>query len=243
MKDKIVLITGGTRGLGKEIAGLFIDQQAKVVVIDLAAPESLPEAYRNALFDYRRVNLADHQALEHAFASIIQKTGNRLDILVNNAWPRSFKPFQSFSSNEISAFLDAGLKASFLLVNWAIRLMAENGYGRIVQISSQSAFKGYSSGTLYCSTKMALITFHESLSRELRKSDGDIALLTICPDSFGEMEGKVYANGAQVMKSIGNRIERFVREGRSSVVYIGSKKTRGWLLAQLLEKIKYIVNA
>ena len=239
---KVVLITGGAGGLGKFLANLFTARGARVIVLDRLSPGSLPAPFLHSLYHYEQVDLAQPNDLESAIQRMMQKTDERLDILINNAWPRAFKNFVSFSTTEISAFLDSSIKASFLLTNWSIPLMKRNGFGRIVQISSRSAFQGYSTGSLYCSTKMSLITFHESLSRELIRMNANIGILTICPDSFSACNGTSSSEKEWVARSVFSRIEYFVQTGGSSVVYIGRMKVRLWLLNQILQKTKYVLR-
>jgi NAD(P)-dependent dehydrogenase (short-subunit alcohol dehydrogenase family) len=239
---KVVLITGGARGLGRTLAEFFTASGAKVIVLDRLDPQNLPTPFYLSLFHYEQIDLANNSALESVFQAILQKTDKRLDVLINNAWPRDFKNFESFSTTEISTFLDSSLKASFLLTNWAIPLMKQGGFGRIIQISSRSAFKGYSTGSLYCSTKMALIAFHESLSRELIRMDANIGILTICPDSFSTSVGTVSSEKEWIARSVCSRIERFARDGHSSIVYVGRRQVRILVLSQILQKLKYMLS-
>jgi len=71
--------------------------------------------------------------------------------------------------------------------------MKEKGYGRIINVASLSGFQGYKTGSLYCSTKAALIRFTESLGKDLEKRDSDVTANVICPDSFSSVEGEIYS--------------------------------------------------
>lgn len=228
--------------MGKEIADSFLERGASVIIFDWAPAEELSPDFRRALLDYRQVDLGDRDELLSACLHTMQRTADRLDILVNNAWPRVFSPFASFSPDEIVHCLQRSLQASFLLTHFAMQKMKANGFGRIINISSRSAFSGYSSGALYCSTKMALVTFHESLSRELKHMNEDLAILTLCPDAFSEPDGSISAGGAKVIRSIWKRIIQFVAGGRSHIRYVGSTKNRLWALFHLVRKVSYILQ-
>ena len=137
--DKVALVTGAGRGIGKAIAIRFSDEGAKVVVNDVepAYAESIAEklkqlgrealAFRADVCDWNEVKLMFEQAVE-GFGQV--------DILVNNAGIRKDVIFPEMSEEEWTSVIGVQLNGSFNCAKAAQRYMARQGYGKIVNISS-----------------------------------------------------------------------------------------------------------
>lgn len=137
--DKVALVTGAGRGIGKAIVMRFSDEGAKVVVNDVepAYAESIAEklkqlgrealAFRADVCDWNEVKLMFEQAVEGF---------GRVDILVNNAGIRKDVIFPEMSEEEWTSGIAVQLNGSFNCAKAAQRYMARQGYGKIVNISS-----------------------------------------------------------------------------------------------------------
>ena len=97
--------------------------------------------------------------------------------------------------------------------------MRKNKFGRIINISSISAFNGYKTGSLYCSTKSALLPFAEALSKELEEENNNITINTICPDSFVTIRGEKLEDFDKITGKIKERIREIIDGNGNGKVY------------------------
>ena len=153
---KNILITGGAKGLGAHLARHLSAQGHRILVLDRNAGGDLDPDYRETLTEYITTDLADWPAVRGCIARILAKHEGRIDVLINNAAARSFDYFSSFDTSEIEHCIQVNFKTPVLLAHELLPVMRQNGYGRIINIGSRSAFRPYPSGSLYCSTKSAL---------------------------------------------------------------------------------------
>lgn len=235
----IVLITGGASGLGKDIAEFLLDQH-KVYIFDILPGEAVDKDYLNRLSGYYQVDLSNITSLTEVFNTFLSEVDSQIDILINNACPRKFDYFQKFKVEEIVNMIDAGLSASLLLTNLCLQIMDKKGFGRIINISSASALEGYSKGSIYCSIKMALIVFHESISKELSQLGKNITITTICPDSFQALNGENLDKNSIITREIRGVVAQSIKYRKSKLYYAISPGTRMRLSLQLLKKIKTV---
>jgi len=139
-KDKVVLITGGARGIGKNIARGFGFEGAQVVICDIDQEHgrSTEAEFRHdgIKADYFTVDLGQRGAPQAMIRQVVEKHG-RLDILVNNA-RSGIKRLEMFEEDEETWDLGMSvtLKATFFASQEAIRFMAKAGGGKIVNIGS-----------------------------------------------------------------------------------------------------------
>jgi short-subunit dehydrogenase len=221
-----ILITGGARGLGQLICDHCHRLGHSVFVFDKIPFESIPSEQRNAISAYRQINLADDEHLNKVCADLLEKEC-RIDVLIHNASSRVFHTIEEFSIEEIEQSLQVNMLAGILLVKWLLPGMKERGFGRIINISSASAFHGYSTGSLYCSSKMAMITFTESIGSELQTENKDITINAICPSSFSEIGGAQLQNYRTIVKKILRVIDVIIQTNENGqIIPIFSFKTK-----------------
>jgi NAD(P)-dependent dehydrogenase (short-subunit alcohol dehydrogenase family) len=171
--DKIVLVTGGTGGLGREVTMAFLEAGATVVVTYQVAEEFaavVAAAQRIGATPPMgvSVDVTDSEAVEEFVAEILAKHG-RLDILVNtvggyaggtNLWevdPRTY-----------DKMMQLNLKAGFVLVRAVVPLMIRQNNGWIVNIASKAAFDHAAGGALYTASKAAALALMDSLAAEVK---------------------------------------------------------------------------
>jgi short-subunit dehydrogenase len=164
---KNVLITGGAKGLGAHLARHLSAQGHRILVLDRTASEDLAADYRETLTEYMTVDLADWSAVHDGIERLLAKHEGRIDVLINNAAAGSFDDFSAFNRAEIDRCIQVNFKTPVLLTHELLPVMKQNGYGRIINMGSRSGFRAYPSGSLYCSTKSALVVFTESVGAEL----------------------------------------------------------------------------
>ena len=223
---KNILITGGAKGLGAHLARHLSAQGHRILVLDRNAGGDLEPDYRETLTEYITTDLADWPAVRGCIARILTKHEGRIDVLINNAAARSFDYFSSFDTSEIEHCIQVNFKTPVLLAHELLPLMRQNGYGRIINIGSRSAFRPYPSGSLYCSTKSALAVFTESVGSELATSGNDVTINAICPDSFHTREGEKLPRFEETLRTIAETVDSLLSSGRNGEVILVASRRR-----------------
>ena len=193
MKDKVVIITGGTSGIGKAIAISFAKRQARVVISgrNVESLKSTEEELKKITSDVLTVQ-AD-VSIENDCVRLINETLNRfgsIDILINNAGISRYRPFAEATSEDWNAVLDVDLKGVFFCAQAVAPQMVAQGYGRIVNISSALGTGAAPHGTAgspggssaYAAAKAGVIMLTKTLARELGPSG--VTVNCVAPGTF-----------------------------------------------------------
>jgi NAD(P)-dependent dehydrogenase (short-subunit alcohol dehydrogenase family) len=170
--DRVAVVTGSTRGIGKAIALALAQRGAKVVVADIAPEEEMyqvVEEIRSLGVDGISVHtdtrkLADAKVLIEKTVS----TFGRVDILVNNAGIIRDRRFLNMSEEEWDTVLETNLKGYFLCAQAATKYMVEHSYGRIINIGSRG-WLGSKGQANYCASKAGVVGLTRALALELGK--------------------------------------------------------------------------
>jgi 2-hydroxycyclohexanecarboxyl-CoA dehydrogenase len=176
------MITGGVSGIGKATAFEFARQGARVLVADInAAGGATTEAEAKAAglaIEYIPLDLARGASVDDCAATVLNRLG-RVDILVNAAgWDRS-EPFLENTPEFIDRVLAINLRGPIGLTQKLIPAMAANGYGKIVNVSSDAGRVGSLGETVYAGAKGGMIAFTKSLARETARYH--INVNCVCP--------------------------------------------------------------
>ncbi|ANH83636.1 hypothetical protein A8C56_01480 [Niabella ginsenosidivorans] len=171
-KQRTVLITGASRGIGKRLA---LDLAAEGAHLGLVArnKETL-EQVKNAAEEYGvkvltfTGSVADEQLANEAVSKMIETFG-RIDYLVNNAGYGIFGPTEGYSEQAWSDLYDTNVKGTFLFCKAAMGPMKKAGAGHIINIASDVAKRVFDGGALYCSSKFAQDAFSAALRKEVRR--------------------------------------------------------------------------
>ena len=174
LKDKVIIITGGTKGLGKGVALGCIREGAKVVVSgrsDVDGLKTLEEARSLGLagLTFAKGEITRVQDCEALVKKAIDLHG-RIDGLVNYA---GILPAASLVDTGESLFddvIELNLKAPFFLCKFAIREMLKTGGGSIVNICSPHAYNGEPDRAAYACSKGALLTLTKHIARNYRRN-------------------------------------------------------------------------
>lgn len=139
LADKVALVTGAGRGIGKAIVLKFSEEGARVVVndVDFSFAQAVAEALRRTGSEALavRADVTKREEVESMFEEVARQLGS-VDILVNNAGLRRDIPFPKMSQDEWDTVIAVQLKGSFNCAQVAQRYMAARGYGRIINLSS-----------------------------------------------------------------------------------------------------------
>jgi len=174
LKDRVALITGGSRGIGREIALTFAREGATIAVCDISL-EGLENVRKEieALGVKCSTHEADVQKKEQVDQTVqkILDTHGRIDILVNNAGVTKDNLIARMSESEWDLVLSINLKGTFLFTKAVCRSMIREGRGKIVNIASVIGLVGNLGQANYSASKAGVIALTKSAAREFaRKS-------------------------------------------------------------------------
>jgi 3-oxoacyl-[acyl-carrier protein] reductase len=171
LADKVALVTGSARGIGKAIVERFAAEGAVVVISDVAneaaARETLAGIEKNGgegrveMFD-----VGDAAQVDAAVANILSVRG-RIDILVNNAGITRDNLLMRMSVEDFDAVVRTNLKGTFLLTKAVSRHMIKQRGGRIINMSSVVGLMGNAGQSNYSAAKAGIAGFTKSMAREL----------------------------------------------------------------------------
>lgn len=172
IKNKVVIVTGGSKGIGKEIALEYSRLGAKVVIIGRNIDDL--NRVKKELDEYSKENLAvnldinDVIVLNQKVDEIYQKY-KAIDILVNNAGINITKDAFEITEEDWDTVLDTNLKATFFMCQAVGRKMKEKNGGRIINMASQMSFVGYVKRAAYGSSKGGVLQLTKALAVEWAK--------------------------------------------------------------------------
>jgi len=170
LKDRVAVVTGSGRGIGKAIVAHLAKNGAKVVVAELAGyGEEVAIELRTygAEAIYLPVDVANPESVRAMVEQISERWG-RIDILVNNAGIRPTCPFLEMSHSDWERVLAVNLTGTFNCCAAIAPLVVARGWGRIASISSLAAQRGSTGGhSHYAAAKAGIVGFSKSLAREL----------------------------------------------------------------------------
>lgn len=171
LSGRVALITGASRGFGLEIAKVFAEAGA-TVVLNGRYKEALQTAARSlpkGRSDVAAFDVADTAASTAAVKAIEQAHG-KLDILVNNAGTNIRKPLAEVTLEDWRTVLDTNLTGAFALAREAALGMAQRGHGRIINIGSVLSILGRANIAAYTASKHGIVGFTKSFAAELGAS-------------------------------------------------------------------------
>jgi len=173
LKGKVAIVTGGARGLGKMFALGLAEEKAKVVVADImedGAKQTAQEIQaKGGTGMGLRVDVTSEQDTLRMAEETVKAFG-RIDILVNNAamiYGITRKPFVEIPLEEWDRLMTVNLKGPFLCCRAVFPQMERQGKGKIINLSSETAFTGSRNFIHYVTSKGGIISFTRSLAAEL----------------------------------------------------------------------------
>lgn len=172
--NRICLITGGTRGIGRALAGRLLAEHDMVAITGTSSDGAMAaaSALAAASNDASRVvgvtcDVRDASSVEAAVRTTVARFGG-LDVLVNNAGVGVGAPVADMSSEEWDRIIGTNLTGVFNCCRAVIPQLRTRGGGWIINVSSLASKNPFAGGAAYCATKAGLNAFSEALMQEVR---------------------------------------------------------------------------
>jgi 3-oxoacyl-[acyl-carrier protein] reductase len=175
LKDKVAVITGGARGIGRTIAETYAREGAKIALFDVSADTSkasadeIKAAYKVDTFS-SSVDVTKYDDVEAGIKRVVDTFG-RIDVLVNNAGITKDNLVLRMSDAEWDAVLAVNLKGPFNCTKAVFSPMRKSGGGRIINIASIVGLMGNAGQANYSSSKGGLIAMTKTCAREFSKKN------------------------------------------------------------------------
>jgi len=185
LENRVAIVTGGARGLGKLFCSTMAEEGAKIVIADILEKEAQETAQQIRERGGAALSLKLDVTSEEETLVMAEKTiegFGRIDILVNNAammYGIGRKPFMEVSPGEWDMLMAVNLKGPFLCTRAVFPQMKKQGKGKIINLSSETAFTGSKGFIHYVTSKGGIISFTRSLAAELGQYG--ICVNTIAP--------------------------------------------------------------
>jgi 3-oxoacyl-[acyl-carrier protein] reductase len=177
LAEQAAIVTGGGRGIGRAIARRFADEGATVAVFDIDGETASATAHDVGGLA-RCVDVSDPDAVGAAVADVAAELG-RIDILVNNAGVEARAPFLEITRQDWQRQIDVNLSGTFYCSQAAAAVMAERGYGRIVNLSSVAGLIGPIDLAAYGAAKAGIVGLTRAAALDL--ADYGITVNAIAP--------------------------------------------------------------
>ena len=165
---KVVLVTGGTRGIGAAIARMFLLKGYQVVVTYATNAKTAEEFTRITGVQAFKMDVRHFESYAHALQNLIETLGG-VSILVNNAGVVCDGILSKMTPDMWHAVIDTNLSSLFYTCRAVLPFMVRQSWGRIINISSINALKGQKGQTNYAAAKAGILGFTKSLAQEVAK--------------------------------------------------------------------------
>jgi 3-oxoacyl-[acyl-carrier protein] reductase len=209
LKDKVMIVTGASKGIGAEIAKAMAKSGAKVVV-NYSSDKQGGEAVAEAIIKNGGIAIAIQGDMSKAsdVKNLFEKTETvfgTLDVLVNNAGVYKFEPIETVTEEEFHREFNTNVLGPILTIQEAIKYFGNNG-GSIINISSIASTKSTPFSVVYSATKSAVNSITGVLSKEL--GSRNIRVNSILP-------GLVETEGTHKIGAIGSDNEKYMNTNTS----------------------------
>ncbi|WP_455367928.1 SDR family NAD(P)-dependent oxidoreductase [[Eubacterium] cellulosolvens] len=210
LKDKIAIVTGASRGIGRAIAFAFAHEGAKVAVTGVRSSADDTAKAINDLGGVSlpfRLDVRDNEMVDKVITQVLDEF-KTIDILVNNAGAFIAAHVIEMTEDEWDYIMDVNFKGVFLCSKAVAKVMiSQKTGGKIINISSTAGLVGHKGYSAYCASKRAILAFTESLAKEL--APYCINVNAICP---GDVETDMLTDEIRKVANLRSVPEEQVRE-------------------------------
>jgi len=225
--DQVVVVTGGTRGIGRGIVEAFLNAGAKVIAT-YAGNETAAEILRQdnlqhgSRLDIKRFDVSNTEEVDK-FYHYISETYKEIHVLINNSGIRKDSMASLMPDSDWDKVISINLSGTFYMTKRALEFMRKGRYGRVVNISSVGGNLGLPGQANYSASKAAVVAMSKSIAKEMGKRG--ITINNVLPgfietDLLDGLPEKLVEEYTQLVP-----LKRFgkVCEVASAVLYLASK--------------------
>ena len=229
LTDRVAIVTGGSRGIGRHYCEALAREGACVAIFDVANDDGLVrqiaetcDADRAAHF---AVDVSDEAQVRQAIEAVRERFG-RIDTLVNNAAVFASLESQAVTDIDVQLWdrvMSVNLRGPFLMVKHVVPHMIGTGRGKIVNVASALAYRGLPGMLHYTTSKGAILTFTRTLSRELgvhRICVNTLAPGLVLSDSIAANEAHVGSNRLQVLAARALQTDVYPKDLLGALVFL-----------------------
>jgi 3-oxoacyl-[acyl-carrier protein] reductase len=182
VKEKIVIVTGASRGIGLAVSRLLAEKGAHVALVarDQKALEEACHLIKTGGGDAISIpiDIRQESEVDTLIFQVMEYYG-RIDILINNAGVLTYGPVVSAKVEDWNRVIDTNLKGAFFCSREVLPIMIRQGSGMIINMASGAGETGFPNLAIYCASKFGLIGFSKALAKEVAPYNIKIAYL--CP--------------------------------------------------------------
>lgn len=225
LKDKVVVITGASSGIGA-LTAQMLSKRGAIPILIARSENKLKETAAGipGVFGLFTCDVRDAEGVKETFAQIISAYG-RIDILLNNAGYGKFAAFTEMECDEFDDMMDVNYMGIVRCTKAVVPHMLERGSGQIVNVASMAGKIGTAKSVAYSATKHAVLGFTNALRQELRKSGIIVSAVNpgpIATDFFktADPSGNYQKNVARMMMTpehVSSKIVKVMESGREEI--------------------------
>lgn len=202
LEGKVALVTGGSRGIGRQIVQTFLEQGATVHSFSRSRGEDfagLEEQWGTDRVIHHAVDVSDETAVKDGVAAVLEQSG-RVDVLVNNAGITRDGLIMRMSAEDWRTVMDVNLGSAFLTSRALARSMIKQRGGSIINITSVVGLIGNAGQANYSASKAGLVGFTKSLAREV--ASRNVRVNAVAPGFIGtEMTDRLNDQQQEALQS------------------------------------------
>lgn len=204
LKNKVAIVTGASRGIGKACALELAKEGAHVVINYVSSAKKADTVVKQIKKLGRkaidvRCDVSKDEEVKNLIATAVKKFG-RVDILINNAGIYMAGPIEKTSEDIWNAVINTNLKGAFLCSREAVKQMKKQKRGAIINISSIAGIVGFRDSSAYCASKGGIANLTRELAIEL--APHNIRANAICPGVIATDMTKGMLSNPKTMKSL-----------------------------------------
>lgn len=174
--SKTVIVTGGAKGMGQSVAAKFLEEGAKVIILDRDRQQN-DTAGETSPYHYYQCDVSKYEQVEKVFA-IIKDKFKTLDVLVNNAGIQTYGTVTETTEELWDRTINVNVKSMYLCSKFCIPLMAKRDGAVVINVSSVQAFVTQKGVSAYATSKAAILGLTNSIAVDYAPQ---IRCIAICP--------------------------------------------------------------